>query len=49
MPFHHFSKHQPLIIQDVGQPLVTGLSVKIIFKGCSCSKRTASCGEVSCI
>jgi len=49
MSFDYFSTHQPLIIQDVGQPLVTVLSVKIIFKGWSCSNRTASCGEVSWI
>jgi len=28
MSFDHFSAHHPLIVQDVGQPLVTVLSVK---------------------
>jgi hypothetical protein len=49
MSFDHFSTHQPLIVENVGQPLVTVLSVKIILKGWSSSKRTASCGEVSWI
>jgi hypothetical protein len=49
MSFDHFSTHQAVTIQYVGQLLVTVLSVQIILKGWSSSKREARCGEVGWI